>query len=177
VSNFDLRRWREAERSLGGPVLTNQVQYSMAVRGPEQALIPWAQANDRIVIAYSPLAQGFLSARYSADNRPGGVRAANSLFLPENLASAEPLFEMLRRVAKEHDATPAQVALAWVIRRPNVVAIPGASSLSQLEANAAASDLDLTDAEDAELTAAADRFRPVQGVAALPRLARARLRR
>ena len=69
------------------------------------------------------------------------------------------------------------MALAWVIRRPNVVAIPGASSVAQLEANAAAADLELSDEEDRALTGAADSFSPVKGVAALPKMARARLRR
>jgi aryl-alcohol dehydrogenase-like predicted oxidoreductase len=69
------------------------------------------------------------------------------------------------------------VALAWVIRRPNVVAIPGASSVAQLEANVAAADLDLTDDEDARLTEESDRFEPRTGLPALPSLAKARFGR
>jgi aryl-alcohol dehydrogenase-like predicted oxidoreductase len=175
VSNFSLGKWQAAERAHGGPVVINQVQYSLAVRGPDRDLVPYAQENDRLVIAYSPLAQGFLSAKYDATNPPGGVRAANSLFLPENLERGQELIGALRDVAKAHDATPAQVALAWVIRRKNVVAIPGASSVAQVEANAAAADLDLTDDEDARLTAASDRFDPVTGVQAVPKLIRRRL--
>ena len=177
VSNFGLSQWRNAERHLGGVVLSNQVQYSLVVRKPEHELLPFAQREGRIVIAYSPLAQGFLSARYDGSNTPGGVRAGNSMFLPENVEKAKPLLDALREIAAAHDATPAQVALAWVIRRPNVVAIPGASSVAQLEKNAAAADLELTDDEDARLTQASDRFAPTTGLAALPRLARARLGR
>jgi aryl-alcohol dehydrogenase-like predicted oxidoreductase len=62
---------------------------------------------------------------------------------------------VLRAVAAAHDATPAQVALAWTIRRPNVVAIPGASSVEQVESNAAAADLDLHDDEIRALSNAA----------------------
>ena len=102
------------------------------------------------------------------------MRAGRKLFQPENLRRGTELLETLRDVAKQHDATPAQVALAWVIRRPNVVAIPGASSVEQLEANVAAADLDLTDAEDARLTAESDAFQPTRGVAALPGLLAAR---
>jgi aryl-alcohol dehydrogenase-like predicted oxidoreductase len=142
VSNFGLRRWQDAERALGGPVLSNQVLYNLGQRKPERDLVPWAQANDRLIIAYSPLAQGFLSGRYDASHRPGGVRANNALFLPENLDAAAPLLSALREVAATHDATPSQVALAWLIRKPNVIAIPGASSVAQLESNAAAADLD-----------------------------------
>jgi aryl-alcohol dehydrogenase-like predicted oxidoreductase len=177
VSNFPLDRWQRAERELGGPVLSNQVQYSLAVRKPDRELIPWAQANDRIVIAYSPLAQGLLSGRYDGTNTPGGVRSGNALFLPENIERAQPLLAALREIATSHDATAAQVALAWVIRRPNVVAIPGASKVSQLESNAAAADLDLTDDEDARLTEASDGFTPKSGVAAVPDLVRARFGR
>jgi aryl-alcohol dehydrogenase-like predicted oxidoreductase len=174
VSNFGLSQWRTAERHLGGTVLSNQVQYSLVTRKAERELLPFAQSEGRIVIAYSPLAQGFLSARYDGTNTPGGVRAGNSMFLPENVEKAKPLLDALREVAAAHDATPAQVALAWVIRRPNVVAIPGASSVAQLEKNAAAADLDLTEDEDARLTEASDRFQPTTGLAALPGLARAR---
>jgi aryl-alcohol dehydrogenase-like predicted oxidoreductase len=177
VSNFALGKWKDAERQLGGPVLSNQVQYSLAVRKPDRELVPWAQDNGRIIIAYSPLAQGLLSGRYDGTNSPGGVRAGNALFLPENIAKAKPLLDALREIAAAHDAKPAQVALAWVIRRPNVVAIPGASSVGQLESNAAAADLELTDDEDARLTEASDNFHPVSGPAALPRLVKARLRR
>lgn len=175
VSNFNLSKWQQAERELGGPVLTNQVQYSLAVRKPDRELVPWAQENDRIVIAYSPLAQGLLSAKYDGTNTPGGVRAGNALFLPENIEKAKPLLDALREIAAAHDAKPAQVALAWVIRHPNVVAIPGASSVGQLESNAAAADLELTDDEFQRLTAASDRFEPVGGPAALPKLIKARL--
>ena len=176
VSNFSLARWKAAESAFGGPVLSNQVRFSLVDRRPLAELVPWAAASERVVIAYSPLGQGLLSARYDATNTPGrGVRAMNPLFLPENLERAQPLLTVLRDVAKSHDATPAQVALAWVIRRPNVVAIPGASSVAQLEHNAAAADLDLNDDEDAELTAAAEAFRPVEGPAALPKLLRRRL--
>jgi aryl-alcohol dehydrogenase-like predicted oxidoreductase len=175
VSNFNLTKWQQAERDLAGPVLTNQVQYSLAVRKPDRELIPWAQEHDRVVIAYSPLAQGLLSARYDGTNSPGGVRAGNALFLPENIERAKPLLDALREIATAHDAKPAQVALAWVIRHPNVVAIPGASSVGQLESNAAAADLELTDDEFQRLTAASDRFEPVSGPAALPKLLKARL--
>lgn len=175
VSNFPLAKWQQAERELGGPVLSNQVQYSLAARKPDREIIPWAQANDRIVIAYSPLAQGLLSAKYDGTNTPGGVRSGNALFLPENIDAAQPLLDALRDIATTHDAKPAQVALAWVIRRPNVVAIPGASSLAQLESNAAAADLDLTDEEDARLTAASDAFHPVSGPAALPKILKERI--
>ena len=173
VSNYSLARWQQAERALGSPVISNQVEYSLAARDPDRALVPYAGANDRMVIAYSPLAQGFLTARYDADHRPGGIRTTNALFLPANLERGSELLEALRRVAQRHDATPAQVALAWVIHRRNVVAIPGASSVEQLERNAAAADLELSDEDDGLLTEASDRFHPRTGLAAAPDFMRA----
>ncbi len=173
VSNYSLPRWQRAEEALGGPVLSNQVRFSLVDRRPEQDLLPWAQAHDRLIIAYSPLGQGLLSGRYDADHRPTGkVRTNSPLFLPENLRRAAPLIEALRQVAEAHQATPAQVALAWVIRRPNVVVIPGASSLAQAESNAAAADLELTDDEDAALVAGADAFSPLPTREAVSQLAR-----
>ena len=177
VSNYPLERWKSAERELGGPVLSNQVEYSLAKRSPETEILPWAQANGRIVIAYSPLAQGWLSGRYDAGHRPGGVRAGNPLFLPENLDRGADLLAALRDIATAHQATPSQVALAWLLDRPNVVVIPGASSVAQLEANVAAADLELTADEDQRLTAASDRFRPKTMPAAIPDLVRARFGR
>jgi len=148
VSNYSLARWQRAEAALGSPVLSNQVSYSLVDRLPERDLIPYARAHDRLVIAYSPLAKGFLSGRYSAEQRPSNLlRRRNRLFRPESFARAEPLLRALREVAEAHDATPAQVALAWTIREPCVVAIAGASSVAQLEANAAAADLELTAGE------------------------------
>ena len=178
VSNYPLARWQAAEKALGGRVLSNQVRYSLVDRAPEKDLLPFAAKAGRVVIAYSPLAQGLLSGRYDRANRPANrVRTGNPLFLPENLDRAGELIGALRDVAEAHDATPAQVALAWVIRHPAVTAIPGASSVEQLESNVAAADIELSDAEYAALSAAADRFHPVTGRAAAPAMLRARLRR
>lgn len=168
VSNFTLGRWQAAERALDGPVLSNQVRYSLVARRAEREVLPWAAASDRLVMAYSPLGQGLLSGRWSASNRPrNGVRRANPLFLPENLDRAAGLLATLADVARTHGATSAQVALAWVIRRPNTVAIPGARTVAQLESNVAAADLALTDDEFAALTSASDAFAPLRLPAAV----------
>jgi aryl-alcohol dehydrogenase-like predicted oxidoreductase len=176
VSNYSLKRWRAAEDALGSRVLSNQVSYSLVARSPERDLLPFAQAHDRVVIAYSPLAQGLLTGRYHRTSRPvNRVRAASALFLPDNLERAGNLVAALREVADAHSATPAQIALAWVIHQPAVVAIPGASSVQQLESNVAAAGIDLAEDEYQSLRAASDRFRPVTGPAALPGLVRARV--
>ena len=177
VSNYPLARWKAAEEALGGRVLSNQVRFSLAVPGPADDLVPYAERTGHVVIAYSPLAQGFLSGRYDASTRPvNRVRSFNALFLPVNQRRAAGLLRVLREVADAHDASFAQIALAWLIKSPAVVAIPGASSVAQLESNAAAAEIDLTDDEWQALRDAAVRFRPATGPAALPRLLRARLR-
>ena len=160
VSNYSLERWQAADAALGRPVVSNQVQFSLAHAAPLDDLVPFAEREDRMVMAYSPLAQGLLGGRYSAANRPGGVRAMNPLFGTENLRRAEPLLALLREVAAAHDATPSQVSLAWLLGLPQVVVIPGASSVAQLESNVAAADLELTAAQQADLTAAARAFQP-----------------
>jgi aryl-alcohol dehydrogenase-like predicted oxidoreductase len=162
VSNYSLNRWREAEEELGRPVVSNQVHFSLAHPGPLEDLVPYAAASDRLVMAWSPLAQGLLSGRYDATHQPSGaVRRMNPLFLDENLQRASALLDALRDIAAAHGAAPAQVALAWLIQLPGVVAIPGASSVEQVERNAEAADLSLTAGEVADLTAQARAFTPI----------------
>jgi aryl-alcohol dehydrogenase-like predicted oxidoreductase len=177
VSNFSASAWRAAEDALGTPVLSNQIRYNLLSRKPEGENLPHAQSADRIVIAYSPLAKGLLGGHYDADHLPTSpTRLNDPVFLPENVERAGPIIEALRRIAAAHAATPSQVALAWLVRRPNVVVIPGASSVEQVERNVEAADLELTDDEDAELTAASDRYEPLRPLAAAERLLTARLR-
>jgi aryl-alcohol dehydrogenase-like predicted oxidoreductase len=164
VSNYSLARWRKADAALGRAVISNQVHFSLAHPQPLEDLVPFAERENRIVIAYSPLAQGLLGGKYGLDNRPGGVRAMNPLFGTENLRRVEPLLRALRDVAGEVNAKPAQVALAWLISLPGVVAIPGASSVEQLEFNVAAADIELSAESRNALTEAARAFRPVSSI-------------
>ena len=164
VSNYSLARWQAADTALGRPVISNQVQFSLAHAAPLDDLVPFADRENRLVIAYSPLAQGLLGGRYTVDNRPGGVRAVNPLFGTENLRRVAPLLTVLREVADAHRARPAQIALAWLLGLPRVVVIPGASSVEQLEHNAAAAGIRLEPDEQAALTAAARSFTPVSGL-------------
>ncbi len=161
VSNYSLSRWKQADTALGRPVISNQVHFSLAHPRALDNLVPFAEQENRVVIAYSPLAQGLLGGKYGVDNRPGGVRAINRLFGTENLRRIEPLLQTLRDVAADVGAKPAQVALAWLISLPNVVAIPGASSVEQLEFNVAAGDIELNAESRQALTDEARRFHPV----------------
>jgi len=150
VSNHDLAGWQACDKALGGPVLSNQVRFSLVARGPERDLLPWAQQQGRIVIAYSPLGQGLLSGKYQ-EVPPSNFRRMRGDFSSSARARRKPLVGGLRDIASAHGATPAQIALAWLVRKPNVVAIPGASSVKQVEENVAAADIALTDDEAAHL--------------------------
>jgi diketogulonate reductase-like aldo/keto reductase len=117
LSNFDLDELDRAEGLFGGPrVCANQVLYNLERRGIERRLIPWCASRNVAVMAYSPLEQGRL--------RP---------------------HDTLRRVAVRHDATPAQIALAWTLRHDNVVAIPKAARLAHVRDNAKAADIVFTE--------------------------------
>jgi aryl-alcohol dehydrogenase-like predicted oxidoreductase len=155
VSNYSLHQWREAERALQAPVVANQVRFSLASPGPARDLVPHAAEADRVVVAYSPLDQGVLAAVHLGPRQVGGMRALDRRHRAGMDDRMVPLATALRQVAAARDATPAQIALAWVIAHPNTIAIPGARTIAQLEENAAAADIALDDAEAALLTAAA----------------------
>ncbi|MGZ4274681.1 MAG: aldo/keto reductase [Solirubrobacteraceae bacterium] len=164
VSNHSLGRWRASENALGRPILTNQVRFSLGAPLPRWELVPYAREAGRVVIAYSPLGQGLLSGRNTPGNAaPRDVRRRSPLFQPRGLQLAEPLLDALRDVAAAHAATPAQVALAWLIGQGPVVAIPGARTVAQLEENVAAAELELSGPELDRLTAASARFSSAVG--------------
>ena len=176
ISNGSLAAWNAAGEALGSRVLSNQVGYSLVERSAERDLLPFAASNGRFVIAHSPLARGLLAGTYDRWNRPADLaRSTASLFHPENLDRAGKLIATLREVARAHSVTPAQVALAWVIRHPAVAAIPGASSVEQLEENVAAADIQLADAEYRALQVASNQFVPSPEVATRSRGVRRRV--
>ena len=132
VSNFDLDDMRELGAVPGGKACaTNQVYYSLSQRGVEHDLLPWQRVQQMPLMAYSPFDQGELV------DHP-----------------------RLRPVAERHRATPAQVALAWLLRQPGVMAIPKAGNALHLRHNWAARQLRLTTDDLAELDRA---FAPPSG--------------
>ncbi len=165
VSNYSLEQWKAADEALGRPVFSNQVEFSLVARKPLDKIVPFARENDRLVLAYSPLAKGFLSGKYSKDRLPSNaVRRAVSLFRPENFERAKELLGMLEDLAKKYDAEPSQIALAWLVKRPNTVAIPGASSEAQVKKNAEAADIELSEEDDEALLRTAEAFEPSEPV-------------
>ncbi len=155
VSNYSLDQWRAAERALRAPVVANQVRFSLVSPGPARDLVPYAVAQDRLVVAYSPLAQGALAGAAAAGT-VRGLRARDPLFRPSGQRWMARLVDAVNEIGAARHATGAQVALAWVLHHPNTVAIPGARTVEQLEQNAAAANLVLSDAEFAHLTVEAE---------------------
>ena len=158
VGSYGLARWQAAERYLDAPVRVNQVCYNLLQRDAEEALLPWAAAEGRLIVAAQPFATGFLSGAYHRGKRvTGSWRTPDPLYSSDYLGRTAELVGTLGEVARAHDATVAQVALAYVLRHPNVVAVPGAATAGQLAENAAAADLELKDDECQGLAEAASR--------------------
>lgn len=153
VSNHSLGRWRSMEAALGRPVISNQVEFSLARPRPARDLVPHAAAIGRLVIAHSPLNQGLLAT--TGDLRRNPARRMRRLMGSARPADLGPLRALVRAIADAHQVTMAEVALGWLIGHPNTVAIPGARTIAQLEANARAADLELTPDERDRLTEAA----------------------
>lgn len=156
VSNHSVEQWQDFERGLRSRAIANQVRFSLVSPGPSRDLVPYAAASDRLIVAYSPLGQGLLSGR-ARESLPPMRRAGGGMRIDEMALAG--LQRTLAEVAIGHGATPAQVALAWVIAHPNTIAIPGARTVEQLTRNAEAADLVLSDEEIARLDAASLPFR------------------
>jgi aryl-alcohol dehydrogenase-like predicted oxidoreductase len=171
VSNHSLRQWQAAEAALGHPIVANEILLNLLHRGPLDDLVPWAARHHRLVIAASPLGAGMLTGRYDSGHPPADLPWLRRLVMrhaalpptPANLRRLNPLLEQLRAIAARHGATPAAIALAWTIGPDPVVVIPGASSIGQLEANAAAADIILGQDEQQALAAAVGEIRESPG--------------
>ncbi|MDR3475958.1 MAG: aldo/keto reductase [Devosia sp.] len=138
VSNFDVEDMEELLAVGGKAVAANQVLYNLSRRGIEHDLLAWSADHRVPVMAYSPIEQG----RLSSD-------------------------KALRQVAETHGATPAQIALAFVLSRPGVIAIPKSSNLAHVRENAGAAAITLNDADLRALDAA---FPPPKGKSSLEML-------
>jgi hypothetical protein len=143
------------------PVTALQSEYSLWWREPEHEIIPTLTELGVGLVSFSPLGKGFLTGTITADTNFGeGDARANPNVFPrfaeENRRANEALVDLIRRYADEHGATPAQVALAWILTQdPTNVPIPGTTKLHRLEENLAAATLDLPTEQLTRLDAAA----------------------
>ncbi len=128
------------------PVSALQTEYSLWSRDVEAEILPTIQRLSIGFVAYSPLGRGFLSGafRSRADLEPGDWRLTNPRFTEEAIAANSRLADLVAEVAKDVDATPAQVALAWLLSRDvPIAAIPGTRKIERLEENWASQNLEL----------------------------------
>lgn len=136
------------------PLTAVQNRYSMMARWYEE-LFPALEELGIGYVAFSPLANGFLSARYNKDTMFDGVfdyRSMMPQFSGQGIDQNKELLELLHKTAQEKDATPAQISLAWMLcKKPYIVPIPGTRKSERLIENADAADIKLTEAEIAML--------------------------
>ena len=141
------------------PVTALQNEYSLWTRGPETNGILGACEELGIgFVPYSPLGRGFLTGAMSSETRiaEGDYRKLLPRFTPEAMQKNQALVDLLKRIAREKNATPAQLGLAWLLaQRPWIVPIPGTTKLHRLQENIGASTVELTAADLAEIERAA----------------------
>jgi len=150
VSNYskeDMIRMYDALAKEGIPLASNQIEYSLVRRLPESdGLLEAAHTRNIVPLAYSPLAQGRLSGKYSVANPPPSGRRFSNYPMEE----LEPLLEVMRKIAEKRDVPVSAVGLNWILCK-GVIPLPGARNAKQAEQNAQCLGWRLTDEEIAEL--------------------------
>lgn len=155
LSEMGLNTLRRAHAAL--PVTAVQNEYSMWWRGPERDVIPTCEELGIGFVPWSPLGVQFLTGWIDANTRfaPGDIRAVESRFSPENLPHNLRLVALVKHWADQKRATPAQIALAWLLgQKPWIVPIPGTTQMAHMIENSGAADVQLTSSELADLNAA-----------------------
>jgi aryl-alcohol dehydrogenase-like predicted oxidoreductase len=143
------------------PVSALQSEYSLWWREPEAQVIPTLEELGIGFVPFSPLGKGFLTGKISEDTKfdKNDFRNIVPRFTPENRKANQALVDLLAKFAQQKKATPAQVALAWLLaQKPWIVPIPGTTKLHRLEENLAAANLELSPGELRELENAASKI-------------------
>jgi aryl-alcohol dehydrogenase-like predicted oxidoreductase len=138
------------------PVASLQSEFSLWERGPVgNGVLDWCRDHGAAFIPFSPLGRGFLTGQVTRETiTEGDMRATNPRFSEEAMGQNLAIVDRVRAVADRHDATPGQVALAWLLAQyDGVVPIPGTRRLERLDENAGAARLELTAEDRAELDA------------------------
>jgi aryl-alcohol dehydrogenase-like predicted oxidoreductase len=147
------------------PVTALQSEYSLWFRRPEQEIFPTLEELEIGFVPYSPLGKGFLTGKIASDTKFDSTDFRSTLprFRPENMDANQAMVALLDRFATEKKATPAQIALAWLLaKKPWIVPIPGTTKLGRLEENIGAAEIELTADELRQIERAASSI-DVQG--------------
>lgn len=155
LSEAGVQTIRRAHAAL--PVTAVQSEYSMMWRQPEAELLPTLEELGIGFVPFSPLGKGFLTGRFDkhATFDSSDFRSIVPRFKPENLAANQVLVKLVKEIAAGKTATPAQIALAWVLaQQPWIVPIPGTTKMHRLEENLGAANVKLSAAELRDLNAA-----------------------
>ena len=151
VSNFSLVQLQEALEY--GQIDSLQPPYSLFWRQVEKDLMPFCAENSIAILAYSPMAQGFLTGRFGANHvfKKGDVREKNKLFQPKMYARVQDALTRLKPIAEKNNISLGQLALGWVISHAGTCAIAGARNADQAAENALAGSLDLSEQDLADI--------------------------
>jgi aryl-alcohol dehydrogenase-like predicted oxidoreductase len=147
------------------PLTALQSEYSLWTRGPEAEVLPTLEELGIGFVPYSPLGKGFLTGKMNADTKldSGDFRNTLPRFTPEAMKANQALVDLLGKIAERKKATPAQIALAWLLaQKPWIVPIPGTTKLARLEENIGAAAVELTSNDLREIESAASQI-TVQG--------------
>jgi len=143
------------------PLTALQSEYSLWWRKPEQEIIPMLEELGIGFVPYSPLGKGFLTGAIKEDAKFDSTDFRSKLprFTPDALAANQSLIDLLGNIAKQKKATPAQIALAWLLaQKPWIAPIPGTTKLNRLEENIGALEVHLTSSDLREIETAASRI-------------------
>ncbi len=147
------------------PVTALQSEYSLWWRKPEEEIIPTLEELGIGLVPYSPLGKGFLTGAINQDTKleSNDFRSTLPRFTPKAMAANQALVDLLAEIAKQKGATPAQIALAWLLaQKPWIVPIPGTTKLSRLEENIGSVSIKLSESDLRQINEAVEKV-PVQG--------------
>ena len=143
------------------PVTALQSEYSLWWRKPEQEVLPAIEELGIGFVPYSPLGKGFLTGKIDENAKfdSSDFRSTLPRFTPEALKTNQALIDLLGTIAKRKNATPAQIALAWLLaQKPWIVPIPGTTKLHRLEENIGAAEIEMTPQDLRDIDAAASKI-------------------
>ncbi len=136
------------------PVTAIQSEYSIWWTAVEEAVLPACEELGIGFVPYSPLGRGFLTGKITENTTydSSDIRSRNPRFTPEAIKANQVVVELLKKIAKKKDATPAQIALAWLLaQKPWIVPIPGSRNLGRLNENIGSADIELTSDDLSEI--------------------------